>query len=702
MRFLFALTLTIIITTSTVSAEDMTWIVEIDGDPEQITEKVKQDYPFLEVLYTYDTLLQAVAIKGAQDDIKDLHQESWVNDYNRAQSYDSPAIQNQTQSLPNDLPNYQVESTDATGEGIKVGVIDTGIDYTHPDLSAQYQGGFDVIDFDEDPMESTAKDGMPTNHGTHVAGIIAANGDMKGVAPHASIYGYRALGPGGVGTSAHVLAALEQAVKDDMDIINLSLGTNINSPDTPLSKAVNQAFDLGHLIVVASGNNGPEDWTVTTPATAQKAITVGAGYTDQSRAMIEIFGRKTIPVRQMPQSGTWPIDERFPYQYKTEASGSANLRGKILMTTKKDRSYTKLITDAVQTKAEALIIVTKEDPNDWSVTPTTLPVIVITREEAEQLREHETWIETSTQAIKDGIAEFSARGPVTSDWTIKPDLLAPGVNVMSTIPGGYANFQGTSMAAPYVTGVLALLKQTQPNATPEELKQQLLSHANPFSQNSRPSEAGSGWLDVQSLFESTYYIESKKLQFGYHQADQPSKTQSITVHNTGGEPLDVTWNIPKRHEQVNWEIPLSTTIPAHSEKTFPIQAHFHKKFKMKGVHEGYLSLKLDSETVNLPYLIVGGSADFPRINAEIAVEPFTEDKAMLTYYVADSLKALSIDVYDSSFTHAQTITEQSDVSSGKHEQKVDISQWSSGLYYVMIQATDNEQTYNQRLEFHRP
>src|SRR5690606_32219103 len=83
-----------------------------------------------------------------------------------------------------------------TGKGITIGVIDTGIDYHHPDLYRNYKGGHDLVDGDDDPMETKGDSQISTHHGTHVAGIIAANGQIRGVAPEANIRAYRALGPG--------------------------------------------------------------------------------------------------------------------------------------------------------------------------------------------------------------------------------------------------------------------------------------------------------------------------------------------------------------------------------------------------------------------------------------------------------------------------------------------------------------------------
>lgn len=160
------------------------------------------------------------------------------------------------QGSPFVLPEA-LNDTSFTGKGVTVGVIDTGIDYEHPDLRANYSGGFDVVDLDDDPMETTEE--LPTLHGTHVAGIIAADGALQGVAPDAEILAYRALGPGGSGTSIQVIAAMEEAVRDEVDIINLSLGNTVNGPDYPTSKAVNEAAKQGVAVVVANGNDGPKN-----------------------------------------------------------------------------------------------------------------------------------------------------------------------------------------------------------------------------------------------------------------------------------------------------------------------------------------------------------------------------------------------------------------------------------------------------------
>ncbi|KON86552.1 hypothetical protein AF332_06735 [Sporosarcina globispora] len=157
-----------------------------------------------------------------------------------------------------------------------MGVIDTGVDYNHPDLKAAYKGGYDFIDNDDDPMETTYDDwkaasGYPetnqgstyyTEHGTHVSGNIvgrAANdSDYKviGVAPEADLYAYRVLGKYGSGSNSAAIAGIDRAVADGMDVINLSLGAQTNNPLDASSLAVDNAVLSGVAAVVAAGNTG--------------------------------------------------------------------------------------------------------------------------------------------------------------------------------------------------------------------------------------------------------------------------------------------------------------------------------------------------------------------------------------------------------------------------------------------------------------
>lgn len=170
-----------------------------------------------------------------------------------------------------------------TGKGIVVAVIDSGVDYNHNDLGGcigngcKVIGGYDFVDSDADPMDV---DG----HGTHVAGIVAANGGVVGVAPDASILAVRVLDSEGNGFNTQTVEGIEYAVDPDgdpstddgADIINLSLGGPGDADDI-VSSAVDAATAAGVVVVAAAGNNGSYyDIGKHSPASARTAITVGS------------------------------------------------------------------------------------------------------------------------------------------------------------------------------------------------------------------------------------------------------------------------------------------------------------------------------------------------------------------------------------------------------------------------------------------
>ena len=177
-----------------------------------------------------------------------------------------------------------------TGVNITVAVIDTGVDYSHSDLGGCFgsgcrvKGGWDFAYNDFDPMDVVG-------HGTHVAGIVGANGSIKGVAPDVEFLAYKVLDDLGGGTPAITMLGIENATNSGVDIITMSLGGwPERHPDDPLAKAVDIAVESGVVFVVSAGNCGPTgsqmqcpygigDWdTVVNPALARKALTIGASY----------------------------------------------------------------------------------------------------------------------------------------------------------------------------------------------------------------------------------------------------------------------------------------------------------------------------------------------------------------------------------------------------------------------------------------
>lgn len=282
------------------------------------------------------------------------------------------------------------------GNGIRIGVIDTGIDYTHPDLGGcigsdcKVKGGYDFVNNDNNPFDDVG-------HGTHVAGIIAANGALKGVAPNAELYAYKVCSQTGCWEN-DILAGIEHSIDpnqdenfgDHLNIISMSLGGQ-GDPDDILSTAIDNAADLGVVSVISAGNSGPNYNTIGSPGTARKAVTI--------------------------------------------AASSKN----------------------------------------------------------------------------DIIAGFSSRGP-TIIGTIKPDITAPGVAIQSTLPGNtYDAYSGTSMAAPHVSGVAALLLQKHPRLTPEQVKAVIVNNGIDLAYDSFTQ--GSGRVDALKAINTPLVITPSSFQF---------------------------------------------------------------------------------------------------------------------------------------------------------------------------------------------
>ncbi|WP_100914149.1 S8 family peptidase [Pseudoalteromonas spongiae] len=240
--------------------------------------------PNIKVLRQFSRVNNVIVIETEQTYIDSLRQLPSV----KSVSKDTIKTINLEQSVPliNADKVWELRNNDGnplTGEGIVVAILDSGVDYTHPDLggcfgiNCRVTNGYDFHYNDNDPMDENG-------HGTHVAGIVGANGYIKGVAPDVTFHAYKVLNDDGWGYSSDIIAGIERAVDPDgdittddaVDIINMSLGGSGNATD-PTSTAVNNAVDAGVVVVVAAGNDGYYGAiNNSSPAAAEKAITVAS------------------------------------------------------------------------------------------------------------------------------------------------------------------------------------------------------------------------------------------------------------------------------------------------------------------------------------------------------------------------------------------------------------------------------------------
>lgn len=346
------------------------------------------------------------------------------------------------------------------GTGVKVAILDTGIDATHPDLAGKVAAS---ANFTEDP---SVQDGF--GHGTHVAGILAGSGaasggEYRGVAPGASLLIGKVLDSTGTGDNSQVMAGMQWAVSQGARVVSMSLGDNdFNDGTDPMSELVDSlSASSGALFVIAAGNSGSSPETVSAPGTADAALTVAA------------------------------------------VDGS------------------------------------------------------------------------------DATASFSSRGPREGDWALKPDISAPGVDIVApraagtqlgpVVDGQYVTLSGTSMATPHVAGSAAILAEEHPDWTGQQIKDALISTAH---DDGAPAwEQGSGRLDIGRA-ATQEVLASGNVDFGkltYPQAGPVSKPLVYT--NDSGMP--VTLNLKAtltayRGTPAAGELALAqdtVTVPAHGTAT---------------------------------------------------------------------------------------------------------------------------------------
>jgi len=451
------------------------------------------------------------------------------------------------------------------GTGITIAVIDTGVDYNHPDLfgfgnDGKVVGGYDFIDRDNSPMDTNG-------HGTEVAGIISADGQLKGIAPKSKILAYRVSENGEAVSSDLIIKAIEQAVKDKADIINISLGVNLTN--NKIDQAVNRAIEQGVVVVTAAGNHGPELGSIGSPGINPNAITVGATYNNITSSLVATLEVNDERYQVLPMVGTLSLDEPITaeivfgkYSRERDLTDLA-VKDSILLVERGSDVDEEIVyfsdkeNNAAYAGAKAIVVYNNIPglffgellhefaPSDYNPT---IPAISMSRGEGLVLRESLDEKTVGTLNVfyhPDFVAHFSSRGPV-SPFYIKPDLVAPGAFVNTTLIDGKYNFtSGTSFAAPHVSGAAALLLEKKNDLSPSEIKSLLVTTSNIVSDaygNNFPVEiTGTGRLNVTQAFNANLIIEPTHLIFNLSpQKKIQSQFLKIKSINGNDENLEIS------------------------------------------------------------------------------------------------------------------------------------------------------------------
>ncbi|MDQ0257190.1 minor extracellular serine protease Vpr [Evansella vedderi] len=687
--------------------ESAIFIVEASGNPMEAIELVKSVFPSAKIRRTFQKLYNGFSLEITRKDVERLTTLQGINRIDEVAYYE-PSLD---ESVPfisgNDIRQLlDEEGEKITGKGVKVAVIDTGIDYEHPDLKNNYYGGFDVIDEDDDPMETKQEQGIPTLHGTHVAGIIAANGRLKGVAPDAEIYAYRTLGPTGMGTTEQVIAAIEKAVEDEVDILNLSLGNTVNGPDWPTSVALDKAVEKGVVAVTSNGNSGPSLWTVGSPGTSSKAISVGAS-TPPMRVPYLKTGpndEEEIPVIPMQRAKPWEMKREYPVEFLGLGTQddyiNRDVRGKIVLAERGQISFTIKAKLAKQAGAEALIVYNHTDGEFSGMLeePVDLPVISISKNVGEsikaQLEKKDVYLRTVYRQEEDFIAPFSSRGPVTYTWDIKPDVVAPGVAIDSTVPRGYLNLNGTSMAAPHVAGAAALIKQKHPDWTPDQIKAALMNTAKPLVDQDGelypPHVQGTGRIQLNEALNAETLVYPGSVSFGkwLRTDSRLEKTVELTIENHSDERKRYTIEPPFQvPDGIQWKVPFSLYLSPGEKKTVPITMDVLPSVFKEGIYHDIIKVRSGTDVVNVPYMFFVEEPNYPRLMAFMFEQTTEPNTFHYEVYFPGGADTFGIALYDpDTFQFIKYIDIQNEIERGMYEQDVKVEGLKPGIYKALIFA----------------
>lgn len=471
-----------------------------------------------------------------------------------------------------------------TGEGIKVAVMDTGIDYDHPDLGGCFGPGCRVVmgwDFVGDAYNaddaSPSYNPVPTpdpypddcnGHGTHVSGIIGADGIVKGVAPDVTFGAYRVFGCNGSTTDDIMLAAMERAYKDKMQVLNMSIGSPYDWPQSPTAVAASRLVEKGMVVVASIGNNGANG-LYAAGAPGLGADVIGVASFDNTNVYLPYFEVNGVKVGYitMTYAGPAPISGTEEIVYVGQGCNVdtylADPNGKVALISRGTCSFGEKAAKAIAAGATAVVI----HNNAAGVFNGTLgaaidgvtPVVGISLADGLFLQTQAapvsiTWTDqqASFPSPTGGLISSTSSYGLSPDLTLKPDIGAPGGNIYSTYPlekGGYATLSGTSMASPHVAGSAALLLQALNapsqrwfrHVDADEVRDVLQNSADPAMWWGNPGlgyldnvhRQGAGLLRIDEAILSTTRVQPGKLSLG--ESAKGPVTRVLEIENSGNK-----------------------------------------------------------------------------------------------------------------------------------------------------------------------
>lgn len=587
-----------------------------------------------------------------------------------------------------------------SGDTVKVGVIDSGIDYTHamfngPGTTAAYEaetglassalypndrvvGGIDLVGDLYMPGHLKPQFGLPypdTNpldrggHGTHVAGTVAGLGDgdntYDGVAPKASIYGIRVFGKGATGEDV-VVAALEYAAdpngdgnpSDRLDVLNLSLGGNYGKPAIFYAEAMKNLANSGVLVAASAGNSGDIPFIVGSPSTAEGALSIAASIdnmehnwifkaaelqsTSGDRLVKRIEGTISKPIEtyetlagELVYIGlaATPLDDET----------ALKLRGKVALIDRGEVGFLEKLQHAHAAGAIAAVVANNQPGEPIQMGgegKVEIGAIMVAQEVGafikEQMKLAPVTIDfKSEQTIDqpeliDTITGFSSRGPRSHDGVLKPEITAPGQQIISAAMGkgkvGVA-MNGTSMSSPHMAGVFALMRERFPKLTTSEIYDVATATSKIMMDADKPvafARQGAGRVQVYEALQAQAVISPAVVNLGVQTIIKgKALARSLKVKNISDEPK--TYNLEVYEGAGLKIIPAQKTITlaAGAETTVDVVLELSVDSARSSTLEleGHLFFNSDSESYHVTFFGVS------RLTGQAKVQSLTTRSA---------------------------------------------------------------------------
>jgi len=470
----------------------------------------------------------------------------------------------------------KVGGQETAGEGVRVGIIDSGnVDSLIPDFqpffeckSAEFGGlffsgvtGAPAIGIkNENGVDPAPGVVYVSDHGTHVAGTVGGcittisggpwdGTELSGVAPGATLVDYNVfpgigagfVAFGGSAFSHDIAAAIESSVLNGDDVINMSLGGGVQGPHDFLAEAANAAVAAGVVVVTSNGNNGPGYYTVGSPGSAAYVIAVGATTNSRSLGLL-VMAPGFDPINAF--GGEFP-DFDGSDQNLIDWTGSDNeactsdvpdgsLSGEVVLIARGSCSFSQKMANAKAAGAGGVVVYSdNRAPGGMAKTAgfdDDIPAVMVAQADGQALEAELANVgnlsptvitpPTPVPTTANELAGFSSRGPAPFTGIIKPDMVAPGVDILSSVFFGFELFNGTSMASPHVAGASAVVLQEHPSWSPMMVKSALTTTATDLGL--APWEQGSGLLDIDAALGANAFFWPTNASFGTFKGKAPA------------------------------------------------------------------------------------------------------------------------------------------------------------------------------------